>query len=75
MRNAGYGVIGAYSGLMRVSHTKVKWCGQSRPAAAWHGREGRYCLRASRLALPALPLRGQRDRERDREGHRRPRHA
>ena len=43
--NKGLHVIGTYGGTMRVSHTRVEWCGQSAAEPPLGtGVKGRYCL-------------------------------
>ena len=43
--HVGLHVIGGYGGVMRVSHTRVEWCGQSAAAPPLgSGEKGRYCL-------------------------------
>ena len=48
---AGLHVIGGYDGVMRVSHTRVEWCGQSAaPPPHGYGKKGRYCLHMHHLS-------------------------
>ena len=48
--NVGLHVIGGYGGVMRVSHTRVEWCGQSAaPPPHGSGELGRYCLHMHHL--------------------------
>ena len=43
--NKGLHGIGTYGGTMRVSHTRVEWCGQSAAEPPLGtGVKGRYCL-------------------------------
>lgn len=49
--NVGLHVMGGYGGVMRVSYTRVEWCGQSAaPPPFGSGELGRYCLHMHHLS-------------------------
>lgn len=58
--NVGLHVMGGYGGEMRVSHTRIEWCGQSAaPPPMGTGTKGRYCLHMHHLShCPSCVLEG-----------------